>query len=276
MDDRSNNRIREVGAFGVKIGPRNDRQKEILRFMLGKEEYQKYDKSSGYMVAAKPGFGKTYLSIATSAYYEYATIVITYSNSILKQWIERIQDYCKGVSKRDVCLIEGGASINRLLKSNPTHKMYFVTHSTIQTYASANGWNKIGDLFAHLGIGVKIIDEAHLNFLNMTMIDFHTNVWKTYYLTGTPARSSEDENKIYAKYFKNIPTIDLFDDAEDKHTAYTAIKFNSHPTIYDLRECKGAYGLDRNKYINYLINRPVFYQIARIIVDLAIKANGKC
>ena len=175
-------------------------------------------------------------------------------------------------------MINGSAAINRLLQSKktPKYKVYLVTHATLKTYANTNGWKAIGEVFKKIKVGIKIIDEAHLNFENISMIDFYTNTYKTYYLTATPARSSEEENNIYATYFKNIPAITLFDEEIDPHTRYIALKFNSHPTIFDIRECKNQYGLDRNKYTEYLINTEVYTQLLRIILDLALKNDGKC
>ena len=264
-------------GVGLKYPPRDDDQREALRFMTGTGEYGKYKNSRQLSVCLGTGKGKTYLSIAAVSYYEMKSIIITYSVNWLNQWAERIMEYTD-ITSKDIKLINGSAAINKLLKSKktPKYKIYLVTHSTLNTYATSNGWESIGELFKKIKVGLKIIDEAHLNFANISMIDFFTNTYKTYYLTATPARSSEDENIIYNKYFKNIPSISLFDEEIDPHTRYIALKFNSHPTIYDIKQCKNAYGLDRNKYIDYLTNQPVYEKLLRIILDLALKNKGKC
>jgi hypothetical protein len=91
------------------------------------------------------------------------------------------------VEPNEVLIIEGSPVINRLLKMKPEqlakYKMYLVTHATIKSYANKHGWKAITKLFEHLEVGIKYIDEAHLNFENMTMIDFYTNVYKTYYIS---------------------------------------------------------------------------------------------
>ena len=45
--------------------------------------------------------------------------------------------------------------------------------------------------------------------------------------------------------------------------------------MFDISECKNAYGLDRNKYINYLVNKPEYFRLLTIIMDLALKTDGK-
>lgn len=265
------------GGVGLKYAPRDDDQKEALRFMTGAAEYSNYKNAKQLSVCLGTGKGKTYLAIAATAYYEMKSIIITYSVNWLNQWADRITEYTD-IQKKDIKMINGSAAINKILKakSSPKYKVYLVTHSTLSTYASANGWEAVGELFQKIRVGLKIIDEAHLNFANISMIDFFTNTFKTYYLTATPARSSEEENAIYNKYFKNVPYISLFDEEIDPHTRYIALKFNSHPSIYDVRECRNAYGLDRNKYIDYLTNQPEYEKLLTIILDLALKNEGKC
>ena len=121
---------------------------------------------------------------------------------------------------------------------NDNTVIYLVTHGTLKSYGDRFGWDKVSELFKHLKIGIKIFDEAHQNFENMLMIDYFTNVYKTYYLTATSLRSSDDENRIYQLSFKNIPSIDLFNPDEDPHTVYTAIKFNSRPSAIEKSNCK--------------------------------------
>ena len=151
-----------------------------------------------------------------------------------------------------------------------------MSHNTIKSYADAYGWDKITLLFENLRVGLKFYDEAHLNFENMYMIDFFTNVYKTYYVTGTLNRSSEDEDRIFSLYFKNIPAIELFDEDEDPHTEYLAVKYNSRPSAQQVSSCRNAYGLDRNKYANYVVGQTNFHEIMKILLDLfTFKLTGK-
>ena len=106
-------------------------------------------------------------------------------------------------------------------------------------------------------------------------MDFFTNTWKTYYLTATPARSNDGENGIFKLYFKNILSIDLFNQEEDPRTKYIAIKYNSKPSPQEIGQCKNQYGLDRNRYVDYVVRKPNFYKLLRILIDMINKVNGK-
>ena len=161
------------------------------------------------MIALNTGEGKTYLGVAYTAYMNMKTIIITASVNWLEQWEKRIIEYTN-ILHREICFIKGTATINNLFRKPidevDRYKVYLITHATILNYANTNGSDKVGELFNHLGIGVKIFDEAHVNFDNMVCIDYHTNTFKTLYLSATPARGDEGENKIFNLYFKNVPS----------------------------------------------------------------------
>jgi hypothetical protein len=108
------------------------------------------------------------------------------------------------------------------------------------------------------------------------MIDFFTNVYKTYYVTATPLRSDRKENYVYQTAIKNIPQISLFDENKHPHTHYIAIKWNSNPSARDISNCRSLlYGLDRNKYMEYLTTKPEFYQMMHVAMDLVKKCGGR-
>ena len=260
----------------IKYLPRDDKQKEALRFMLSKQEYKYTDTFTQLSVNLQTGKGKTYITVASLAYLGIRSIVITESINWLRQWKNCIQEYTN-ISSKEIYNIEMSNGIHKLFNMSKqqlsNYKVFLVTHDTIQSFATNNGWGKIGELFEYLEIGIKVYDEAHLNFKNIYMIDFYTNIFKTYYLTATPAKSSEKENRIYQMYFKNVPSIDLFDENNDPHTEYIAFQFNSNPTPAQISDCKNAYGLDRNKYTNYVVQQEEFYKLLRVILDVCLKAT---
>lgn len=261
----------------LKYQPRDEQQKEALRFMIGVNEYQNNATEPQISVNLNTGKGKTYCSIATICYMMVKSIIITASVTLLKQWKENILEYTN-LNDNDIFRIEGSQTLNMIImeKSNKAKnaKIFLCTHATLRSFGETYGWNKLNDVFIKLGIGIKIYDEAHTNYDNMLMVDFFTNVAKTYYVTATPARSDFNENRIYQLSMKNVPGIDLFDEVNDPHTNYIAIKWNSKPTAQQISMCRNSYGLDRNKYINYVTKQQSFYNMMRIIMDLVIKSDG--
>lgn len=271
------NDFAELDNIMLKLKPRDEQQKEALRFMVGANEYSDNLDEPQISVNLNTGKGKTYCSIATICYLKAKSIIITASVTLLNQWKGNIIDYTN-LSSKDILLLDTQA-MNLLLLgksiSTTKAKLYLCTHATLHSFGTTFGWNNLNKVFELLGIGIKIFDEAHTNYENMLMIDFFTNVAKTYYVTATPARSNYMEDEIFQLSMKNVPGIDLFDAVNDPHTEYIAIKFNSKPTAQQISMCKNAYGLDRNKYVNYVTKQPNFYLMMRIVMDLVMKANGR-
>lgn len=271
---------KQTKRIGMKYKPRDDEQIQILQFITGTNpEYADNDKAPQLSIASFTGVGKTYCSIATIAYYQIKSIVITGSNSLLSQWKGNILEYTN-LSDSDIFRISGSDICNMILNGSSAKaenaSIYLCSHGTLRSFAERYGWEKVNELFRKLGIGMKFYDEAHQNFENMLMIDFFTNIHKTFYVTATPGRSSWRENHIYQISIKNVPMIDLFDEQKHPHTSYIAIKWNSNPTPLDISKCKSnMYGLDRNKYMEYLTNKPEFYQMMHVAMDLVIKCKGR-
>lgn len=274
--DRNHDKIKDIEPIMIKYLPRDDTQKEALRFVLGQNEYRHTATKSQLSLNLNTGAGKTYIAVASIAWMNMRSMVIASSIDWLNQWKKCICEYTN-IKPQEIFIISGANSIYRLLNGdNSKYKIFLASHNTLKSYGDKIGWDKVGELFKFLGIGLKIYDEAHLNLTNLSKIDFYTNTYKTLYLTATPARSNRDENDIYKLYFKNIPSIDLFDEESDPRTEYHSIHFNSHPTPQDLSKAKNVYGFDRNYYIGYVVDTDNFKRLMHIIMtDIVANTQGK-
>ena len=277
-DRETHHPYKTIDDVMIKAKPRDEEQEEALRFMVGVNEYEQNQYCSQLSVNLNTGKGKTYCSIATISFFKIKSIIITGSNTLLNQWGEEICRYTT-IKPNEIMHIIGSDSINMILqgksKKADNAKIYLCSHGTLKSFGDTYGWNNVYKLFETLGIGIKFFDEAHTHFENMLMIDYFTNVYKTYYVTATPGRSNFRENKIFQLSIKNVPAIDLFDENNDPHTDYVAIKWNSRPTPQDISRCRNKYGLDRMKYIDYVTKQPNFYEMLRIIMDMVIKCKGR-
>lgn len=260
----------------MRVPPRDEIQTTAIRFMCNIDEFQDLYKYSMQSVNLDTGKGKSYCSIASIVIQNMRAIIITSQNGWLEQWRNYLLEYTN-IRPKDIKMIKGSDNIDNLFRFNTdSNRVYLVNHSTIHSYAKNNGWRSIGALFEKLKIGIKIFDEAHTNFENMYFIDYYTDVFKTYYVTATPDRSNMRESAIFNLYMKNVPAINLFDQNQDPHSAYMGIKYNSHPTALEAQDCKNAYGLNRNKYASYLMNKKNFYKIAFILISKFMwKPEGK-
>ena len=269
----------KIKPIKMKMLPRDDVQKEALKFVLCKDKYSYNSSKSQYSLNLNTGKGKTYIASCVLSYLGIRAMVITAQSGILDQWKERVKEYTT-IEDSEIVKIEGGPMIARILNGTTNisgKSLYLCTHSTLHSYGTSYGWDKIYDLFKILGIGIKFFDEAHQNFQNMALIDFAArDVWRTYYITATPSRSDRQEDQIYKLYMKNIPSIDLFNPEVDPHTNYIAIKYNSYPKPSDVNSVKNSiYGLSNPLYIDYLMRNERFWLMFDYIFSIIYKNGGK-
>ena len=259
----------------IKYLTKDDRQLEILKFVLGEDKYYYTKSKSQLSVNSTTGSGKTFITVAAMCFTGARTIIITNSIDWLNQWKDRILEYTQ-LDEKQIYMLTGSASIHKILNRDPIqYQVILASHATIRSYGEKYGWNAVDELFKYLRCSFKVYDEAHLYFDNMCKIDFHSNTKKTLYLTATPARSSKEENEIYKMYFKNVPSISLFNEETDPHVNYRAVHFNSHPSALDINRCKNQYGFDRNKYVSYVVERPNFLKLVTVLIDMVYNINGK-
>ena len=269
-----------VKGVKLKYTPRDEKQKEAIKFCLGMPPYERNERAAQLQVNLNTGVGKTYVAIVTFAYLSMRTMMITSSLDWIDQWREKIKEYTN-LRDDEIYTIAGVSSIAKLIngmKDVSKIKFFLCSHSTIKSFAKRYGWNMVSALFKRLEVGVKIYDEAHLWFDNICMIDFFTDVAKTYYLTATPIQSDFFNNRIYQTAFKTVPSIDLFDEDKDPHTSYISMLFNSHPKPTDISACTNRYGFDRIKYTEYLTFQENYYKILKILlvmIEQTVSPQGK-
>ena len=266
-----------IGEVLIKYKPRDEYQEEGLQFMLGLDKYRNNTRKSQLSLNLPTGVGKSYCAIATMAIMRYRSIVMTSSLKWLKQWKDYILEYTNIKESEIITLSSNHSSIELLLSRDINkYKVILASIDTIRSYGDKNGWDKVEELFKFMRVGLKFYDECHLNFETMAKIDYHSNTYKTYYITATPGRSDQRQNAIYQLYFKNVPSISLFNEEEHPHTRYICMKYKSDPTPQEKSACRGRFELDRNKYTNYVVTKPNFYKMLRVIIQLALKTEGKC
>lgn len=259
----------------LKFKPRNNTQKEIIKFLVGEYQYKSNQTKSALSLNASTGVGKSYCSIVSSCIENTRTIVIASRVNWLIQWKNYLFEYTN-IMNSEVYELIGSSKIDRIMNRGLEDKVRFIvaSHDTISSYASNYGWNKIAELFNIIKPGIVIYDEAHLNFDNICRINAYINVKKTYYLTATPGKSDEIEDQIYMKCFETIPAINLFDEDKDPHAHYIKFTYNTRPTPIDIQNCFNGYGFNKNAYADYVIKKKEFYQMLRLCINI-IKSKGK-
>ena len=261
--------------------PRDEEQMEALRFMCGVNEYENNFYKPMLSLNLSTGKGKSYVSISTISYFSIRSAIITESSSLLDQWKREFMTYTD-LKEYEILRVEGSDMCKMILSGKSEKatkaKVFLFTHGTLRSFGDTYGWDKVRKLFKILQIGMNFFDEAHKSFTNMMMIMFFTNVWKTYYITATPARSSWKENIIFQNTIAKVPSIDLFKE-EDKHVNVICLRWNSHPDPRVVSKLRNQYGLDINRYTEYLSMTEEYYKLVDYIISIieneALKNNKK-
>lgn len=267
----------------LKTPPRSDLQKKSISFITGNVEFNYTKKASQLALTLSTGAGKTYCAIASVTIMRKMPIIITHNNNIKGQWIDAFQKHTD-VDERSICDIKGSSGIDRLRKSEKIrnrYKVFVVNRKTLSSYGRRFGWEQVGEFFKELGIGIKIYDEAHIEFDSILKTDFYTNTWKSIYLTANLERSDRQENRVYDLCFKNV-----FEYGEvskyilKKHMLYIPVFFSSHPSYSERVNMKTFRGLSIPRYTDYLMDNEHFYEgiheVLPKLVDIVRKnGNGK-
>lgn len=208
---------------GVK--PRSQIQQDAIMFLTNTKE-------SGKFLSLATGFGKTFCVIYSAYLKQVPFLIIT--SKLSKQWIEQIKKFT-GINDSMIYEIRGKESIDALMKmKNPRHAFYVCSTNTL--YSRMKTDFNLDKVFSHLGIGVKVFDEAHEFYKTNCEIDCNSNFKETYYLTATPMRSDTTENRRYAKMFFEIPMHGVETHYTNNNYTIYLINFNSYPSSLELKK----------------------------------------
>lgn len=266
--------------FSMLVQPKDERQEKSINFLVSRNEFERLKNDTQRMLCLKTGGGKTYCTINSLSKKRVRSIIMVDKDKLMKQWKDEITKFTS-LHESDIYLIAGSSTITKILNSKKdlNYKVFIASHKTLSSYANRNGWDKITELFNKIKVGVKVYDEAHVEFKNIFMIDAHTNVKDTFYLTATPGRSDRSENNVYENIFKTVKKHGLEEKfIENYHNIYY-VSYNSNPTIPEQKRCMNKYGFNTNSFSDYVFNNEDNYNQYIEVIDrllkITLKSNNK-
>ena len=149
--------------------------------------------------------GKTYCAGVGLSKLRYKTLIIVHRDNLRKQWADSLC-HMSGYSQNDIHLITSTDEVYGIVHGHykPDFDVYIMTHATFRAGIARLGSLREAELFTYnLKVGMKIIDEAHLEFRDTLLMDAVMNVKRNLYLTATDARSAKEENAIFKYSFRN-------------------------------------------------------------------------
>lgn len=257
------------------IPPRNDEQIDCINFITGTHEHLSNAKDTQIFLVKNPGFGKTYCSGTAACIYHKKTLIIMHRDNLRKQWLESLYKM-NGLTSKDVFEIDSSEEICKIANNQHDYDfdIYLMTHATFRSGLKRLGsFSKMANITKNLGIGMKIIDEAHLEFRDTLIMDFCFNVQRNLYLTATDGRSSKDENSIFRHVFSNTtfykPSSLLTDSKPQRWVEYNVVEINTHinPKLYKYK-VEGRFGMSSATYGRWVIQHDKNQTHFKVIRDL--------
>lgn len=236
--------------------PKNVIQEESVDFLSGNNSFKRTRRYSQLSLNLDTGDGKTFCTINSIVNSKYKSIIITHVDKIKNQWIEEFLNHTD-INEDDIVNISGTDVINMIMKNKISGNIYVVNHQTLQSYYKNNGYDALSNFFKKICVGIKIYDEAHLEFKNILRIDFFTNTKKTFYLTANFSRSDINEKKLFNKAFSNVAkfgedTINY--SIKRKHIVYLPVLYDSKASSEEISSFNTYYGFSANRFIEYAFN----------------------
>lgn len=126
-------------------------------------------------------------------------------SGLIEQWTESFLKITR-LKEEDIYVIKGYPTLKKLFKEGKHYKVYISSIETLRNYI-LNADSVYVDLPTYeeflvlFQIGVKIIDEFHLQFAAINTIDLRSNVENNLYLSATPERAEKQADKIFKIVF---------------------------------------------------------------------------
>lgn len=261
-------------SFNLHSYPKDAAQKEAVRFLSGKNEYQNMASDTQLVLSMPPGDGKTYCTISALSLLGYRSLIIVNTKSLKDQWIEKFLEYTD-ISSKGVKDISSSKIMEKMMTPSGSKLIsgvvaFVVTHDTLRNYMKLHGVPALGEFCNHVKIGVKVIDETHLDYVNTLMIDYGTNVWKTIYLSATVARSDNKDNMIFQKSFNMIHKLKIESENRRRHVTYFPYIYQTKPSMIDKETVRGIKGFDKYRYSDYQFKNGKLLDVLKNLLSFFI------
>ena len=262
--------------INMKYTPKDDLQREALDYMF--DSLNRF-KTRIRVLDLPTGSGKTFLALCAASRLSVKACIFVHKVTMIETpWIKDILEFTD-IQRDEICVIQGAASIPKAIKNKDKYKIFICVHRTFEVLARrADGEEIIRNMYADLGIGMNIVDEAHKELLSVFYINMLSCVPYTLYLTATLGRVDYKENKIF-KYI--VPEMDTFRSnvyvADKKIITYCPRPFTTPSCSGWAKQFNNVVGVRMSVYCGYLMEceeaQLALYEKIKTAIDEILKVN---
>ena len=226
-----------------------------LRNKLQEDSVKHLTTEGGHQIGLNlgTGIGKTFCVAYASTQLNEKAIIVTPNEGLKSQWINT---YHKMFNYRPKNLmnIAGSNIITGIMEDmiEPAD-VYFVNHATLRNYMTNLNGYALHKFFKKIQVGIKVYDEAHMEFGNILLIDNFSNTNRTWYLTATFDRSDKTQSVCFKRAFSTVITFGESESMQvmEKHVIYHVVNINSRPTPKNRGKVMSFPGLTAASYGRY-------------------------
>lgn len=232
-----------------RVAPRDSLQENVISFLTGTGMYKDTKNEHQLAVIVPPGKGKTFTTVYSVTEMNRKSLIITHMVKIKKQWY----DTFTGIFDYDPSEIMEltTSALDKAFDGHDFEKnVYFASHQMINRWISSKHPTALTKVLEVLGIGIKVIDEYHLQWRNSLILDMFSNVDKNIYLTATFARSDQGEDMLFKRVTKNFQVYGSDErPEEDKHTIYHPVYYTTKCPFKTVKAMGSGRGMGIKKWI---------------------------
>lgn len=234
------------------------------------------DESIGFKpLALFTGAGKTMATIYSICQLGYPALISL--GLLIDQWLKSILQFTD-ISRDDIYVVKGFdtlASLWKAIDNGFRPKILLFSMRTLALYAVENNapYSELppyNELIKVLGIGVKVVDECHLNFNTNVLIDLKSNIKMNIYLSATYQRSSYQGRKIFNMVFP--AELKYGEQFVKKYTTVFTCAYHLSINPRDLGRFRSFKGYNHAKYENYLVRyKNVLKYFMSLVIDTCLR-----
>ena len=225
--------------------------------------------------------GKTVLAVDMIAKLQIKTIVICHKKKILSQWYDTFVDKTD-INPSRLMIINSCKYFYNLISGDEDPNdtdIWMVTPALLNTFCSVEGWDMLPELFGFMGIGFKVIDEAHRCFGSTIKINAYTSI-RTLYLSADYNQTNPLIRKMFFKALKDATVIryDMETMQDLKHITCVEYEFDTFPTDEDMVKItnpnrKNKYHWDHFAYTKYALEKGILLKHTEKIIKQIIQTD---
>lgn len=234
-------------------------------------EYLKDENTSPRkFVGIQTGGGKGYMAMVGASHYG-KLIALVLRPMFIHKWVEDLQKYLK-ISPEEIMVIQGLTHLKLLFEQKRNGqldniKAFIFSNKTLQMWFKEYGEYKEGirelgygitpeEMFPYLGVGLRIIDEVHMDFHLNFKIDLFTHVPKSISLSATLDNKDQFMLKMYELAY---PLKDRYKSAPpEKYSTARCVLYNiaGAPYVKIKTSEYGSKNYSHNAFEDFIMKSP--------------------